>query len=395
LIEQPIWNTWARYHADIDQQRALAYAREIIDHGYPAGRFVIDDRWQVKYGDLSFDTGRFPDARGMIDMLHEMGFSAHTWVVPFFDPASQAFQEGAERGYLVRLQEGAPRMTVWWQGIGGLLDVTNPDALAWFLQRLRHLQADSGLDGFKFDAGETCFLPADAVTFERIDPNGFTHRYIEFVGQHFPWSDVRAGWANQRSPVLFRQWDKASTWGLDNGLHSVISGALSLSLSGYPLFLPDMIGGNAYVEQPDAELMIRWAQVNALMPGMQFSLAPWDYGEACSRLCLKAVELHKELSPTIIKAIQRSATSGEPIIRPLFWIAPHDSISLDCDDEFLLGDDLLAAPVIEPGQRQRDVYLPAGQWEDHWTGQHYGGAEWIRGYDAPLEVIPLFKRLPI
>ena len=164
-----------------------------------------------------------------------------------------------------------------------------------------------------------------------------------------------------------------------------------MSMSGYPLFLPDMIGGNAYVEQPDAELMIRWAQVNALMPGMQFSLAPWDYGEETSRLCREAALLHQQMAPDILKAVENSVLSGEPVIRPLFWIAPGDPVALTCDDQFLLGDMFLAAPIVTRGQRKRDIYLPVGHWVDKWSGQVHDGPTWLRDYPTPLDVLPLFR----
>lgn len=393
VLAKPIWNTWARYHANINQDTVLTYAREIVEHGYPRGRFVIDDRWQAEYGDLVFDPHRFPDPRAMIDTLHGLGFTVHTWVVPFFSPRSKAFMEGAQHGYLVRTPQGEPRPVVWWQGVGGLLDVSHPDALHWFHDRLLQLQASTGLDGFKFDAGEGIFLPADAVTYTPLAPNDYTHRYIEFVGKHFAWSDVRSGWLNQRSPLLFRQWDKASTWGLDNGLHSVITGALSLSVSGYPLVLPDMIGGNAYSNQPDAELMIRWAQVNALMPGLQFSLAPWDYGSVCDALCRQYAEMHEAFGPALHGLAENHALTGEPIIRPIWWLSPHDEAALTCDDEFVLGDQFLVAPVVQQGQRKRDIYLPAGSWRAWGGGDVYEGPRWLRDYPAPLEVLPLFERL--
>lgn len=389
VIAKPIWNTWARYHAEINQELVLTYAHEIVDHGYPRGRFVIDDRWQVQYGDLAFDSHRFPNPRKMIETMHGLGFEVQAWVVPFFAPESDAFKEGARQGYLVKDTDGNPLWLPWWQGVGCLLDVTNPAALNWFRENLRQLQASTGLDGFKFDAGEITYLPANAVTHQPAPANEFTHRYIEFVGEHFAWSDVRSGWLNHCDPVLPRQWDKASTWGLDNGLHSVITGGLSLSLIGYPLFLPDMIGGNAYTEQPDAELMIRWAQVNALLPGLQFSLAPWDYGEECDRLCRKAAEMHEAYAPLLLKWAEHHLQTGEPIIRPLWWIAPDDPMAQASSDQFLIGDDLLVAPVIHAGQRMRDVYLPTGRWQSE--EGIFEGAVVLRDYPAPLDKLPLFR----
>jgi myogenesis-regulating glycosidase len=395
LFTRPTWTTWARYKTEVNQGVVLRFAQEIIDQRYPYHVMEIDDRWQVYYGDLGFDPARFPDPQGMVTQLHALGFQVTAWVIPFLDPRSAAFAEGAAQGFLVRTPGGAPYLVHWWQGDGALLDVTNAAACDWFLRRLRALQAETGLDGFKFDAGEAIFVPPDAVTAEPLATrNDYTHRYVNFVARHFALTEVRSGWQNQTAPIFFRQWDKTTVWGADNGLRSVIPGLLSLSLTGYPFVLPDMIGGNAYAETPDAELMIRWTQLNALLPAMQFSLAPWEYGEACADLCRRYAELHTAFAPRLLALAEAAARTGEPIIRPVFW--PAGALvepALVCDDEYLVGDDWLVAPVVYPGQRARDIYLPPGQWRDYWTGQILTGGGVIKDFAAPLETLPLFQRV--
>lgn len=393
LFTKPTWTTWARYKTTVSQEVVLGFADEIIANGYPYGVMEIDDRWQVHYGDISFDPARFPDPKGMIDQLHARGFKVTAWVIPFLDPESEAFAEGKARGYLVTQQGGEPYLVAWWQGRGGLLDVTNPSALEWFRERLEKLQGETGLDGYKFDAGESAFYPADAHSAESIHPNEYTHRYINFIAQHFSLTEVRSGWMNQRAPIFFRQWDKWTTWGLDNGLHSVLTGILALGLTGYPFVLPDMVGGNEYdSDHADAELMIRWTQLNALLPAMQFSLAPWERGAECANLCRKYAELHLAFAPRILALAAESAQTGSPIIRPMWWLAPHDEYALASDDQFLLGSDVLVAPVVKPGARSRDIYFPPGKWRDYWTRQVFDDGV-VRDYPAPLDWLPIFEQV--
>jgi alpha-glucosidase (family GH31 glycosyl hydrolase) len=154
LFAKPTWTTWARYKSVINQDVVLQYADDIIKHDYPFNVLEIDDRWQVYYGDLGFDPQRFPNPKQMIDELHVKGFKVTAWVIPFLDRQSQAFADGVKNNWLVRMADGSPYLIEWWQGRGGLLDVTNPSALDWFFGRLTSLQIESGLDGFKFDAGE-------------------------------------------------------------------------------------------------------------------------------------------------------------------------------------------------------------------------------------------------
>ncbi len=393
LFTKPTWTTWARYKTAIDQDVILKFADEIIVNGYPFHVMEIDDRWQVHYGDLDFDPEKFPDPQKMIDDLHAKGFKVTTWVIPFLDPDSQAFAEGSMNGWLVRKPDGSPYLVEWWQGRGGLLDVTHPSALEWFFVRLSSLQRKTGIDGFKFDAGEACFIPADSVTHKKIDPNEYTQIYVDAVAKHHRLTEVRSGWKNQRAPIFFRQWDKTTSWGLDNGLHSVLTGILAIGMAGYPFILPDMIGGNEYDEKADADMMIRWTQLNALLPSMQFSLAPWEYGKDSAELCRRYANLHTEFAPRIIEIAKLSAQNGLPIIRPVFWRDPKEERALQCDDEFLLGDEFLVAPVLTPNTFERDIYLPRGTWQELWTGEVFTGPRTLEKFPVPLDVLPVFKSL--
>jgi alpha-glucosidase (family GH31 glycosyl hydrolase) len=393
LFEKPTWTTWARYKTAIDQEVVLQYADDIIKNDYPYNVIEIDDRWQIYYGDLGFDPTRFPNPKQMINELHVKDFKVTAWVIPFLDPESQAFADGAKNNWLVRTADGSPYLVEWWQGRGGLLDVTNPSALEWFFERLTRLQIETGLDGFKFDAGEACFLPSDAVTHQAIHPNEYTQIYVDAVAKNYRLTEVRSGWNNQRAPIFFRQWDKTTSWGLDNGLHSVLTGILALGMAGYPFVLPDMVGGNEYDEKADSEMMIRWTQLNALLPAMQFSLPPWEYGEASAELCRRYAKLHTEYAPKILEIAKTATENGYPIIRPVFWLDANSEDALTCDDEFLLGDELLVAPVLFHGMRQRDIYLPPGIWQDHWTREVFRGSILLCDYPAPLDILPFFKRM--
>jgi alpha-glucosidase (family GH31 glycosyl hydrolase) len=393
LFRKPTWTTWAHYKTQITQSKVLEFADRIIAQGYPYGVMEIDDRWQTHYGDIVFDPGRFPDPKRMIDELHGKNFKVTAWVVPFFNPGSAAFADGKKRGFLVRRKSGRPYLVRWWQGRGGLLDVTNPAALDWFYQNLRALQEQTGLDGYKFDAGEACFFPKDALSHQPVSPNGFTHQYIDFIASRFGLTEVRSGWLNQPAPIFFRQWDKASTWGTDNGLHSVLTGILALGLTGYPFILPDMVGGNEYEEKADAELMIRWTELNSLLPAMQFSLPPWEYSEECSQICRKYARLHEVYSGRLIQAAGESIQNGDPIIRPVWWGDPTDQEAINCDDQFLVGDGLLVAPVLVKGKRNRDIYLPKGRWKEAWSGEIYEGNRVLEDYPVPLDSLPVFERI--
>jgi hypothetical protein len=248
----PVWTTWAQYKDKINQNEVLDFARGIIANGFPFHVLEIDDRWQTQYGDLEFDRERFPEAKGMVRELHAKGFKVTAWVTPFIHRRAVAADEAIREGYVGRNRDGLPYSVKWWHGRAYLLDVTNPAAMKWLAERLRKLQDEVGLDGFKFDGGEASFVPTDAVWYQPVKSgNEYSHHYVNWVTENFSFSEVRTGWFNQTSPILFRLWDLWSTWTHANGLRAIIPATLSLSLTGYPFTFPDMIGGNGYFTFPE------------------------------------------------------------------------------------------------------------------------------------------------
>lgn len=393
LLAEPVWTTWAKYKTAIDQNTVLEFARLIRAHGYPGATLEIDDRWQCQYGDNAFDATRFSDPAAMVRQLAELGFQATAWTTPFFSPESANTAEALAAGYMVANAEGEPALVRWWQGEAYLLDLSNPAARDWWARKLQDLQQSTGLAGYKFDAGEANFVPEHAQTHLPMERSVYSQLWAAFAAEYFPYGEARCGWRGQRNPILYRQWDKFSIWGLNNGLASVLSGALNLGLVGYPFILPDIIGGNAYGNDVSPELMVRWTQACAPMLAMQFSIPPWDLGAEVDAICRRYAQLHLELGPRRLAAAQQAVENGSPVVRPLFWVAPLDSQTHAIGDQYLLGDDLLVAPVLQEGARSRDVYLPAGRWRDWWSGVEYEGERWLRDFAAPLDVLPLFARV--
>lgn len=176
--------------------------------------------------------------------------------------------------------------------------------------------------------------------------------------------EVRVGYRTQKYPICVRMMDKMSNWGHVNAFKTIIPCVLTYGLLGYPFILPDMIGGNAYNNQPDAELYIRWVQLNTFLPSMQFSIVPWMYNETIIKIVQKFTKMHELYSDMLIKYANLAADTGTPIIRPVWWLAPDDEVALTCEDQFLVGDEYLVAPVMEYGARSRDIYFPIGRWRD-------------------------------
>ncbi|XP_078574160.1 myogenesis-regulating glycosidase-like [Branchiostoma floridae x Branchiostoma japonicum] len=403
MIQSPIWSTWAQFHRNITQDIILQFADDIKRYGFSNSQLEIDDDWSVYYGD-DFDNLRFPNPRQMVDELKNKGFRVTLWIHPFANFDSDMFREGLEKSYLAEMVSGGccsamvPAIIRWWvpNGVASIVDMTNPAATTWFKERLRKMQRDYGIDSFKFDAGEVNYLPSNFVLSRPLDNNNeYTTLYAEFAAEFGPMIEVRAAYKNQEIPAFVRMMDKDSHWGYDKGLKTLIPTALTFSILGYPYILPDMIGGNGYDGvYPDRELFIRWLEVTAFLPCMQFSIVPWQYDQEVVDLTLRYIELHETtVTPLILRYADEAVATGDPIIRPLWWIAPRDETSLTIDSEFLIGDEMLVAPILDQGATARNVYLPPGyRWRDEKTNEIHDGGQTLQDYQIPLTEVAYFTR---
>lgn len=400
VFRWPIWSTWALHKTDVNQEKLLAYTSGIQKHGFNCSHLELDDRYTRSYGEFELDPVKFPNATSMFQKLRNDGFKVTLWTHPFVNYNSSNFGVGVERGLFVREPTGElPALIRWWNGIGGILDFTNPETREWYASNLRALKNKYAIASFKFDAGETSYLPPQFKTFTPLlDPSIFTRRYSEMAIPFNDRAELRAGYQSQNISCFFRIIDRDSVWGYDLGLKSIIPTVLTVSILGYQFVLPDMIGGNAYPNRtdgnqglPDRELYIRWLELLAFMPAMEFSIPPWLYDDDVVAIARKFTKLHETLvAPRVLELAGEVLDTGDPIIRPLWWIAKDDEAAYKIDSQFLIGDDLMVAPVLEPGKQERDIYLPAGKWRSY-KGEHFDkGPLHLTDYPVDLDEIAYF-----
>ena len=402
MFTAPIWSTWAQYKTKIDQDKVLEFAGNITKHGFESAQIEIDDDWTPHYGDFDFDKTKFPDPKKMVDELKSQGYRVMLWMHPFVSPFAKTFWDKRSDGFWVQWKKlNFPAIVSWWNGYAAEVDVTDPSQTKWYKDTLQYLQEKYGIDSFKFDAGDAIRLSTWTECKTPLDnPNYYTKIYAELCAEadtELKAQELRVGTGVQHLPMFFRLQDKDSNWGTFNGLKTVIPHVLTQGLIGYPFVLPDMIGGNAYAiwgsAYPERELYIRWVQLNAFLPSMQFSVVPWQYDAEVIKIAQDMCKLHKEYSGLIIELAQSAVKTGFPIVRPVWWLDPTDNVALTIGTEYLLGDSVLVAPVLDKGARQRDVYLPKGLWKNPKSQDVLEGKQWIKNYPAPIEVLPYFLRV--
>lgn len=398
----PQYNTWIEFLHNPDQRKVLKYAHEIIEHDMPPGVFMIDDFWMIDYGNWTFHPGRFPDPKAMMDELHQLGFEVMLWVVPYMSPDNDLFQYLRRSGMLVRPKGSSHPEEVslrgWWNGISAIVDYAKPEGRKWFLSSLNYLVDEYGVGGFKLDAGDAPY-PNELPTYQNFVYEGCEHPSDEVesyaaLGLEFPMNELRAGFKLGNQPIIWRQGDKPSRWD-DTGLTCLIPNAIVQGLMGYSYNCPDMIGGglDGNFSDPnfhlDSELYVRWAQLATLMPVMQFSLAPWKALKDEELYAVMAcVRLREEMGPEILALAEQSAKDGLPMLRGMNFDHPEMG---DIRDQYMLGEEILVAPVVAKGAQMRTVVFPKGIWQGD-DGSIVSGpcSEDVK---APITRLPWYRKI--
>lgn len=366
LFGKIIYNTWIELTYNQNEEDILAYARRILESGMPSGVLMIDDGWAENYGDWRFHSGKFPYPEQLLKTLHEIGYEVMVWICPFISPDSLKYREAKEEGILVLTSEGETYLAKWWNGYSAVLDFSNPKAVQWLKRQLDAL-LDMGVNGFKFDAGDSMYYRNDNVTFGNVTPDEQSRMWAEF-GEQYPYNEYRAAFRAGGYALLQRLCDKDHSWG-ENGIASLIPDTLLQGITGHTFGCPDMIGGGEYLNFQnmeksglDEELFVRHCEIACLMPAMQFSAAPYRILTGENFACiLKSIEVRKKFLPYIMEELKKASVTGEPLIRYLAYEFPEENVE-NMTDQFMLGGKYLVAPVYEKGKTGRTLYLPKGKW---------------------------------
>jgi alpha-D-xyloside xylohydrolase len=389
-----------------NRDEVMQVARRMREERVPCDVIHIDPYWMRyhdgHHGDLEWDESAFPDPKGMIAELKALGFRLSLWESPYVPLDSQMRVEGEQKGFLLKAKNGSgPALVHGFAKPSAAVDFTNPDAVEWFKAKNRQL-LEMGVAVIKTDFAED--MPDDAVPHDGTPAEQLHNVYPllyqravfevtkEVHGYGLIWG--RSGYAgSQRYPVH---------WGGDPGctfddMAASLRGALSWILSGAAFASFDMggfFGFPTLTDPPSPELYVRWSQMGLLFSharahGYGAPREPWAFGEPTLSIFRRYAQLRYRLLPYLYAAARRAA-QGVPLARPLVYDHPLDRTTWHIDDEYMLGPDLLVAPMFK-ARGSRNIYLPAGAWYDFWTDHRFEGGRWI-SYQAELDTLPLFVR---
>lgn len=396
FFERPIYNSWIELLYNQNQADILKYAHNIIDNGFAPGILIIDDNWQQDYGEWEFRAEKFPNPKQMIDELHSLGFKVMLWVCPYVSPDSKKSRDFEAKGFFVKAK-GTNQAVVarWWNGHSFVYDLSNPEAYNQIRGELKDLQKRYDIDGFKFDAGDSYSYLEENVDVYDGKSFDIEQTYLwAALGREFQYNEMRACWKHGNEGLVQRLGDKKYSW---VGVSQLVPDMISAGLLGYAFTCPDMIGGGEYgsfynvdEDKFDQTLIIRSCQIHAMMPMMQFSVAPWRIlSKENLAIVRQYAHWHTELGPYILEQARKSAQTGEPIVRHMAYCFPNEGFE-HISDQYMFGDKYLVAPVTT-AENHRTVKLPKGKWRDD-QGKVYVGGK-VYSLNVPLARLPWFVRI--
>ncbi|HJQ32137.1 MAG TPA: TIM-barrel domain-containing protein [Pyrinomonadaceae bacterium] len=425
----PLWalgNQQSRY-SYYPEARVREVARGLREAKIPTDVIYLDIHYMDGYRVFTWDKQRFPDPVKLLSDLRAEGFRVVVIIDPGIkvDPNYFAYKEGQAGDHFVKAADGSELHATVWPGVCAFPDFTDPKAREWF-GSLYKKNLDEGVAGFWNDMNE----PGVFLSEETPKPDLFHHpmktfppdarhagdgepgthaRYHNVYGMQMarstfeglkklrpdarPFVLTRAGYAGVQRFSAVWTGDNVASW---DHLRLSIPMLLNMGVSGVPLIGSD-VGG--FSGSPTPELYARWLQAAALTPFLRThsdfgtdAREPYAFGPEFTRINRASVELRYKLLPYLYTLFNEHTHTGAPVMRPLWFEYPDDARTYTIEDEYLVGRDLLVAPVVREAATKRGVYLPAGDdWVDWWTGKTYQGG---RDYEveAPLERLPLFAR---
>ncbi|MFD2044899.1 glycoside hydrolase family 31 protein [Ornithinibacillus salinisoli] len=403
----------SRYSYETEQE-VRDLAKTFIEKDIPLDVIHLDIHYMNGYRVFTFDKERFPNPEKLVADLHEMGIR----VVPIVDPGVKKdteypiYQEGVNQDQFCKYIEGDIYFGEVWPGISAFPDFTDEKVRKWWGEK-HEFYTNMGIEGIWNDMNEPAVFnetkTMDVSVMHRNDGNPTTHRELHNVygllmgestyegmkeklqGKR-PFLLTRAGYAGVQRYASVWTGDNRSFW---EHLQMSLPMVMNLGLSGVAFTGPD-VGGFAH--DTNAELLTRWTQVGAFTPFFRNHSAigfryqePWQFGEKHEDIMKKYIQMRYEWMPQLYSLFYEASQKGLPVMRPLLMEYPEDVKTYNLNDQFMIGDNVVFAPILQPSVTDRAVYLPKGVWVEFSTGIVYEG-EKTHLIHAELDELPIFVR---
>jgi oligosaccharide 4-alpha-D-glucosyltransferase len=378
------------------------------EKGFPMDAIILDFYWfgdsiQGHLGKLDWYKKAWPDPAGMIAKFRKQGIKTILITEPYVIDTVANHADAAAKGVFVTDSLGRTYIDKnFYFGAGSLIDIFKPEARDWFWQKYKK-QIDMGVAAWWGDLGEPESHPADIRhvngTADQVH-NIFGHYWdkmlFEKYAENYPNTRLfhlqRSGFAgSQRYSAFPWTGDVSRTWG---GLQAQLPLLLTMGMNGLGYIHSD--AGGFALGVKDDELYTRWLQFAVFTPilrphGSGIPSEPVYWSENTQDIVRTYMKLRYALLPYNYTLAYQNASTGSPLMRPLFYVYSNDAEACKVEDEYMWGDNLLVAPVIQKGALSRSIYLPEGRWYDFHTGKEYNGNTRM-DFPLAIENIPVFAK---
>ncbi|XP_050349884.1 myogenesis-regulating glycosidase isoform X1 [Nymphalis io] len=424
LISEPVWQIAPRFRHELQDETISKYTEDVINLGFlKQGHVLINEFWQNEIGDLTVDASRFATLNVTVDKLHRRGFKVAFTVQPFISTESKNFAETVQKRLLVSERNSDRRIPALTRfktsASAGVLDITNERSVPWILNKLQAVIDEYHIDSFYFDLGTAYDMPHYyRCEKQLVNPDRYKTVFTRTFEKTLNIIGVSSAVSLPRPPTFVSLPPFESTW---EALRRVIPTMLTYGVNGFPFTMPGAVGGDIYwpgseqflpsskgavesnsnttqdngIALPERELYMRWLQMATFLPVMKFTHLPSKYNDERVLEMAKNLTLlrQKLVTPLLLKYKREALEEGLPLVRPLWLVADGDAPLL-VQDEFAIGDEIVVAPVLRQGETTREVYLPAGLWQDGIDGSLRKGNRWMHEYKVPTERVAYFLRKP-
>ncbi len=393
------------FTTDYDEKTVLEFVDGMAERNIPLSVFHFDCRWmkELEWCNFDWDKSKFPDPEGLLKKLHDRGLKICVWINSYIGQKSPLFEEGAKNGYFIKNEDGSVWQWDKWQAGMAIVDFTNPEATKWYQGYLKKLVA-MGVDCFKTDFGER--IPTEGVKYyDGSDPE-LMHNYYTYLYNKAVY-DVLVETKGADEAILFARSATVGGqqfpvhWGGDcssnyPSMAESLRAGLSFGMSGFGYWSHDIAG---FEDQASPDLYKRWTQFGLLSSHSRYHgstayKVPWLYGDEAVDVAREFTELKLQLKPYLLKMAQETHETGVPMMRAMVLEFPDDPTCEDIDTQYMLGDDLLVAPVFREDGVAR-FYVPddgTGQaWTNIITDTAYEPGKWYtEQYD--YHTLPVLAR---
>ncbi|EOU2052368.1 glycoside hydrolase family 31 protein [Clostridium perfringens] len=390
------------------QEEVRELVKTFEEKDIPLDVVYLDIDYMDGFRVMTFKTPNFDDAAGLISDLKEKGIRTITIIDPGVkvDEEYDVFKRGKEGNHFTKKLDGEMFIGAVWPGDSAFPDFSNNDCREWWKSELKKFISEHGMDGIWNDMNEPCVFNNDHKTMLEtclhnsdngvIEHKGFHNRYgfemsrcskeaqEELHPNERGFSMTRATYAGGQRYSSVWTGDNMSLW---SQMRMSISMNANLGISGFSFVGNDVSG---FGLDSSEELFIRWMEMGPFIPIFRNHSnmytrrqEPWAFGPRAEKIAKKSIELRYELLPYIYDLYYISHKEGLPIFRPMIMEYEKDMNLLNMREQFMLGENMIVAPVLYEGERSKTLYLPKGSWFNYFTMEKLQGGKW---YKLPCEL---------